>query len=1610
MAKSTTLKTKQGERLYPKTTASLTFMSNNVSVEAEINDLKSYEHNDKGFFTTEAELLNSYPNNIAEPSIRAGWHAVVGTTDTVWIWDVESNKWVNSDNATSAVFDVNGKVGNVVLTGQDINSTATVNDTSVTKPITGHLNDIYTELEEKVTLDTDQIITGTKVFDEVIGLRNVSEGTVDQIKHINSNFLITSGTGENLLNIDEGLETISAFNRQLAFEDEISQIQGDYVSYSQQTGKTENQKAQARANIGAGTSDLNEIKVNNVTQNITNGTVNITIPEPVQSIPVIEGSNVWDLEEGWYILKDSVIINGTTYNILSEGVSGAQLLSYIYTLETPSVDYDTKLIYFVNSSKPENGNIDVNTSDSSKGTLYRFTNGTFQEIWTVYPRRAEGSVVTNVYVENNVVKIAKDGDVTTLNTIATKQDITNAIPTNTVTTDTTQTVTGEKDFTGGLKKNGKSVATEEYVNTNGGKIDTISVNNVQQTITNKNVNIDVPTDVSEISTTAQMSAINSGIDSTKVGKIASNEAMITSLATQVVEDYVPKTRTVNNKALTNNITLTASDVNALPDDTQYVSSVNGNSGAITGIATTTSVTNVSNRVTSIEGKIPSQATSTNQLADKDFVNSSINNMTAFYITSNVDGDPFPTRVSLLNATTYYSGGEVRVPSKNDYAIVLSDENHSNATTRYIYYNQWEYQYTVNETPLTANQLSAINSGITSTLVSKITANETNIAELTQDLNDYVPTSRKINNKPLTNDITLTAGDVGALPNDTVIPTVNNGMLTIQKNGTDVGTFTANQSGNSTVNITVPTGTASNSDVTSSVTATDDLPTSNAIISYVTTKIGEIHTITELSDDIITIYTLEPGIYSLTSGLSKIYNLKYKSDAYISQYSFQYGGGVLIVTDAKFGHSGSAYEPVKGNDFVFIPGNEGFVYYGYAHQTQGESHKFYMNSNYITNTVNNLTNYYTKSETYTQSEVDALISAITGADPSASSFMVKNNPVGTGSFSLNRRANTTTGTNSVTLGHNGTASGSYSVSIGYQARATGNYSVALGYNCGASGNYSTAEGYDCDAYQTGDHAEGYQTTANAYGSHAEGGYTETYGWYSHAEGLSTHASHKSQHVGGEYNIIDTSTNSASERGTYVEIIGNGSNASNRSNARTLDWYGNEVLSGNVTATGFKTPNGTSSQVLTADGNVKSLPEVPNNIISSVAFSENESNSSYGLLVFKDYSVYNNSLLEMKQNTFTVNMGSVSSFTTNPFVSAKLYVDSSSFTFFFNNNVANENITLRFHYLSLDGETSGYEDYLLDEVNKIVEFGMLGFVGYLWLEIILTPATYSPTVTMTIWSRTGTGWTQEDYNGGIGNYGKIIHEKDLLFKPTTRSNYLSNYDTGRYVIDGLTMYLHPNNETIGYNLSGQCLITIRKDPLRGEYFSGTIETENGLIYCFYSDYAGTSSTDDDRFFILNSFINEGGNAMVSGDKMYSPRYKRELFTGQSDGMIINGKLTTSNSLTVDGTSQLNGDVTVTGYVNATSDIRLKENIDDINEDTIKSMVENTPIKAFNYKCNGNRTIGLMAQDIENIDINGATFTDKNEDGNLFVRESKLVYILWNYCQQLNGRIKELEKKVE
>ena len=53
-------------------------------------------------------------------------------------------------------------------------------------------------------------------------------------------------------------------------------------------------------------------------------------------------------------------------------------------------------------------------------------------------------------------------------------------------------------------------------------------------------------------------------------------------------------------------------------------------------------------------------------------------------------------------------------------------------------------------------------------------------------------------------VVLGASDVGALPADTVIPTVNDATLTIRRNSVDIGSFTANSANDVNIDINVPT--------------------------------------------------------------------------------------------------------------------------------------------------------------------------------------------------------------------------------------------------------------------------------------------------------------------------------------------------------------------------------------------------------------------------------------------------------------------------------------------------------------------------------------------------------------------------------------------------------------------------------------------------------------------------------------------------------------------------------------------------------------------------------------------------------------------------------------
>lgn len=326
-------------------------------------------------------------------------------------------------------------------------------------------------------------------------------------------------------------------------------------------------------------------------------------------------------------------------------------------------------------------------------------------------------------------------------------------------------------------------------------------------------------------------------------------------------------------------------------------------------------------------------------------------------------------------------------------------------------------------------------------------------------------------------------------------------------------------------------------------------------------------------------------YKIGDGTTTIVNLPFQFDYEKIENEFKPIQGVVISPEASNSYADAFIDTIAQDRYGKITATKKKV--GNATITISPGTKLTTGGNFTTNqstnetitlnhettTRSNTTNSETVNYGNTFNVIDTISSDATGhitavntktvtmpAAVDISGKMDKENPTGTGSFSLNRTADTTIGNFSFAEGYNTTASGSISHAEGRSTIASGEASHAEGDNTEASGLASHAEGDNTTASGDYSHAEGLVTTASGETSHAEGCGAEASGKYSHAEGNQTIANSQSQHVQGEYNVLDTENFEG--RGTYAHIVGNGTSFSARSNAHTIDWSGNAWFAGDV----------------------------------------------------------------------------------------------------------------------------------------------------------------------------------------------------------------------------------------------------------------------------------------------------------------------------------------------------------------------------------------------------------------------------------------------------------------
>lgn len=155
------------------------------------------------------------------------------------------------------------------------------------------------------------------------------------------------------------------------------------------------------------------------------------------------------------------------------------------------------------------------------------------------------------------------------------------------------------------------------------------------------------------------------------------------------------------------------------------------------------------RLNKIEEVIPDAASTTNQLADKAFVNSSVQTATANFRGNWATWADVPTSTAAYPVD--YAGS--KIPTVNDYLVVANASDYQGQTLvgtwRFKYSgtwatdgkNGWLPEYQVNEEPLTMAQLAALNSGVSAKLLEDMQADIDRVdgktAELDGDLQGKV---------------------------------------------------------------------------------------------------------------------------------------------------------------------------------------------------------------------------------------------------------------------------------------------------------------------------------------------------------------------------------------------------------------------------------------------------------------------------------------------------------------------------------------------------------------------------------------------------------------------------------------------------------------------------------------------------------------------------------------------------------------------------------------------------------------------------------------------------------------------------------------------------------
>lgn len=184
---------------------------------------------------------------------------------------------------------------------------------------------------------------------------------------------------------------------------------------------------------------------------------------------------------------------------------------------------------------------------------------------------------------------------------------------------------------------------------------------------------------------------------------------------QLVDSFITNANIATNAGIeTSKLAFTSQQTEVLNSgiNSAKVAQIQSNSENISSVESTAN--HADSEAERIGKLIPSTATESNQLADKNFVNSSIATSTA----------TFRGTFNSFAELEAYSGEK----DDNDYAFVAETSGSATVYKRYKYNGStWEFEYQLNNSSFTSEQWATINSGATASTVAQVETNKNNIA-------------------------------------------------------------------------------------------------------------------------------------------------------------------------------------------------------------------------------------------------------------------------------------------------------------------------------------------------------------------------------------------------------------------------------------------------------------------------------------------------------------------------------------------------------------------------------------------------------------------------------------------------------------------------------------------------------------------------------------------------------------------------------------------------------------------------------------------------------------------------------------------------------------------